>query len=230
MNASRQSTSPTDRTVPDVEPGLTVLQTEHHHSGAVHSVARRAIQQTNGPVYWLDARNTASTYALHELFSNDRALDRIQIARAFTAYQHYSLAEDVLNRISPRAGCLIVPNLASLYRDDDVPGYDSEALLEAAATALAELGRAYEIPVLASLGGPADSSAGLVTEPADTVITAERTSLGYRFEGPDFETDVYWADSYWQTTIPYWVDLLGAAEESQEQSLTGPTVQAALEG
>jgi hypothetical protein len=231
MQRARQpSTTVADRTVPDLDAGLTVLRTPHHRSSALHRVALQAVRQADGPAYWIDARNTAATYALFERAPSAQVVERVRIARAFTAYQHQTLVERVVNRVTPRTGCLIVPNVASLYRDDDVPAYETEPLLEAATAAVGEVGTAYDIPVLATLGGPDDEAAALVAEHARAEITCEETALGYRFAGDDFETDIYWTDDHWQTTIPYWVDLLDADEDGPERSLTGPALQFAVEG
>jgi hypothetical protein len=223
------ATTAADRTVPELDPGLTVLETPDHRSGALYRVALRTIRRADGRTYWIDARNTASTYALREAAPDDCLLDRLRIARAFTAYQHLTLVERVLDRVSPRTGCVVAPNLASLYRDDDVPGHETVPLLEAAASALAELA-ADDLPVLATLGGPDDDLADAVSTHADAEFACERTEMGYRFEGTDFETDVYWAEDWWQTTIPYWVDLLGVASERPDRPLTGPRLRYATEG
>jgi len=66
---------------------------------------------------------------------------------------------------------------------------------------------------------PADRDPGPVADRADCEIRCERTDLGYRFEGPGVETTVYVGDGYWQTTIPYWVDLLGAVEDERAVAL-----------
>jgi len=44
----------------------------------------------------------------------------------------------------------------------------------------------------------------------------------------DFETTVYWQDGYWQTTVPYWVELLGAVEDKSAEVIAGPELQFAL--
>ena len=56
-----------------------------------------------------------------------------------------------------------------------------------------------------------------VTTPAladdATHLACERSRMGLRYAGADFETQVYVEDGFWQTTIPYWVDLLGVASD-----------------
>lgn len=56
---------------------------------------------------------------------------------------------------------------------------------------------------------------GQVRDVATQTITFEKTDLGYRFEADDFETMVYWGDGYFQTTISYWVELLGAVDDPE---------------
>jgi len=211
-----------DESIPDIDAGVTVLQTPQPRATAIHQLALQTIRRTAGPTYWLDARNTASTYALHELAPSARLLRGVRIARAFTAHQHHALVERVVNAVSPRTGCIVVPNAASLYRDDDVPGHEAAPLLDAAVGALREVASAFEIPVLVTDAGPDDRLAGVLADHADRELRCERTGMGYRYEGAEFETTVYWQDGYWQTTIPHWVELLGAVEGDRYTALGNP--------
>lgn len=213
----------TDRSRPDVGPELTFLRTPNPRSGALHEIALQTVRGTDGLAYWVDVGNTASTYALSDLAPDERLLDRIRIARAFTAYQHYALVERVVNSVSPRTGCLVVPNVAASYRHEDVPDYDAEPLFESVVRALAHLAETLDLPVVATGAGPDDGLSATLAGYAHRELECEETTEGYRFEGEDFETDVYWTDSYWQTTLPYWVDLLGAVDDPT-QLRTGPAV------
>jgi hypothetical protein len=229
MTASRDDSTriePTGRTgtetLPAVEPGVTLLRTTHARSSALHRLALETVRQVDGGVYWVDARNTASTYALHDVADHRRRLRRIRIARAFTAHQHVSLVERVVNAASPRTGCVILPNAASLYRDDDVPAYEAVPLCEGAIAALAEVSATYDVPVLVTDAGPDDDLAELLAAAADATYRTEPTDLGYRFVGEEFETTVYWDATGWQTTIPYWVELCGAVREADDLDQPGP--------
>ena len=216
--------------VPALDAGLTLLQTPGPRETAIHHLALQTIRGTDGPTYWLDARNTASTYALHELAPSPRTLRGVKIARAFTAYQHHTLVERVVNTVSPRTGCLVAPNAASLYRDDDVPDHEAGPLLSAAVGALREVATTLEIPVLVTDAGPDDRLAGVLADHADRALRCERTGMGYRYEGAEFETTVYWQDGDWQTTIPYWVELLGAVETAPAGTVSGVDLAFAVEG
>jgi len=223
------TTVPTDANVPSLDPGLTLLDTPDARSTAIHRLALRTIRATDGRTYWLDARNTASTYALYDRAPSERALRHVRIARAFTAYQHRALVERVVNAVSQRTGCLVVPNAASLYRDDDVPDHEAEPFLDGALSALAAVATAYDIPVLVTDAGPADALADVLADHAGRALRCERTGFGYRYEGEDFETTVYWDDDGWQTTIPYWVELFGAVG-GDSPATTGPDLRFAVEG
>jgi hypothetical protein len=218
-----------DPTVPAAGSGLTALRCPHPRSGALHRVALRTIQDTDGLVYWVDARNTASTYALSELAPAGHVLEDIRIARAFTAYQHFRLVERVINRVTPRLGCVVVPNLPALYRDDDVPGHEATDMLDAVLDGLATLAATLKTPVLASTT-ESDRLATTVTDRATREIECTETAFGYRFAGDDVDAHGYWQGGYWQTTIQYWVDLLGPAGTSPAHTMEPPEPVLPVEG
>lgn len=216
--------------LPDLDPGITLVRTPEPRSTVLHQLALQTIRQVDGGTYWLDARNTASTYALHDLADDRRLLRRIRLARAFTAYQHFTLTERLINTVSPRTGCVVLPNAASLYRDDDVPEHEATALFDAVTAALAEVASVYDIPVLVTDAGPEDGAAEKTANAADATYHAESTALGYRVIGEEFETTVYWDETGWQTTIPYWIDLCGTAEATGETPQPTPAAPAVLGG
>lgn len=203
--------------LPRLQPGLTLLETPSARDTALHAVVVEALVETAGETLWIDARNTASTYVLNGAAATERTLDALRIARAFTAYQHYALVTDVVGRASARTDLVVVPCVAALYRDEDLPDYRRSQLLESALVLLDELGQALSIPVLVTDPAPDDPGATdelgeLVETHVDQVISCVKTAFGYRFETDGFETTVYWCDGSWQTTIPYWVELLGAVD------------------
>lgn len=198
-----------DGPTPDLDAGLTLLRTPDPRSSALHQLALDTLRDVDGETLWVDARNTASTYALYDLAPSARLLERVRIARAFTAYQHHSLVRRVVQQASPRTGFVVVPNAASLYRDDDVPEYERDRLLASSLALLSELATTLGIPVLVTDARDDDATTAVV-EAATDEIAVEETAFGYRYEGEDFETTVYWDGDGWQTTIPYWVELFGA--------------------
>ncbi len=198
--------------LPSLATGLTHLQVPHPRSTALHQVVVSELRERDGPVRWLDARNEACSYVLYELAPHHRLLDPVRVARAFTAYQHHTLVKRLVRQTTGRTALLVAPNVASLYEDDDVPAHEREALLEAALAMLREVGETHDVPVLVTAAAAEPDTRETVAAAAEQVVTAERTRMGLRFAGDAEATTVYVEDDYWQTTIPYWVDLFGVAD------------------
>ena len=201
------------RTLPRLESGLTVLERPERRSPALHRLALAELGRRDGETFWIDARNEASTYALYDLAPNRTRLDGIQVARAFTAYQHHSLVREVARSASNPA-LVVAPCLTSLYRDDDLPDWEAADLFESSLAVLGELADVFDAPVLVTAESGSDGPLrDLLADYADAEIECTRTDAGLRYASEDFETTVYLADGYWQTTIPYWVELFGAVVE-----------------
>jgi hypothetical protein len=202
-----------DVTAPDLSTGLTLLHSPGPRSGAFYRLVGDALADARGRVEWVDARNAASTYALRAV-APSRALDGVRVARAFTAYQHHELVRRVVRRVSPRTDLVVAPNVASLYTDDDVPGHEADRLLSSTLATLAELAAARSLPVLVTAGASGDDATATVAAHADAEIECAETPLGVAFEADGYRPRGYWREGYWQTTLPYWVDLLGVAPGS----------------
>ncbi len=197
-----------DAQLPRLEPGLTLLRPPGRRSAALHRLAVGALSARRGTALWVDARNNASSYLLYDLAPR-RALAGLQVARAFTAYQHHALVSSLPRRATGDTTLVVAPCVASLYRDDDVPDYEARDLLESSLAVLGEVADVYDVAVLAS-AVPDDEATATAAAYADREIDCVETDVGFRYVGEDFETTAYWSAGYWQTTIPYWVDLLGA--------------------
>jgi len=176
---------------------------------ALHHLVADVIADRAGTTYWLDARNAASTYALQETLGPER-LATVQVARAFTAYQHHELVRHTVREIDDPA-LVVAPNVAALYRDDDVPTHETGPLFEATLTTLQALAHAATVPVVVTAAGDDDLAASVATTAEDT-LTVEATRCGLRVAGTDHETQLYRDRTGWQTTVPYWVDLFGAVD------------------
>ncbi len=194
--------------VPALDPGVTLLS---GGPAALHRLVAAELARGRRAALWVDPGSAVSTYALYDLASSGRALAGLRVARAFTAYQHHALVRELVRRASPRTELVVLPGVADLYRDDDVPDYERDALFEAGLAAGAALADALSVPVLASDEGDDELSA-LAAGYADAEIEVERTDLGLSFRGAGFETLGYWGRDFWQTTVPYWVELFGVAD------------------
>ena len=206
--------------LPRLEPGLTLLETPSARSSALHSVVIDALVGAAGEALWIDARSNASTYALYDAAPHDRALRDLRIARAFTAFQHHTIVRDAVRQAGPDTDLVVAPCVAALYRDDDLPDYYRPHLVESTVALLAGIAASLSIPVVITEPGPDDDLWAIVDGLVDHAIACVETPFGYRYEAEGFETTVYWCDGHWQTTIPYWVELLGAVEAYERAGAT----------
>lgn len=195
--------------VPTLEPGVTRLLDDDERSIAHHDLVLAHLQVDRGQVLWVDARDTASTYALYGRTRNRRLLASIEVARAWTAYQHHTLVRRLVKRATPRTRLLVLPNVCSLYRDDDLGNREAECLLAATLTTVSELADAIQVPALLTTM-PSEREA---LEPyTDRDLTWKRTRHGDTYAGDGFRPTAYRGPWWWQTTIPYWLDMVGATE------------------
>ncbi|TYT61407.1 hypothetical protein [Natrialba swarupiae] len=195
------------------ESGLVLLEVSEPHSTVVHRLVTHRLADTPGrTAYWIDARNAVSTHVLYDCASSARALSGLQVARAFTAYQHHTLVREVVRRADPRTELVVAPNVASLYHDSDVPAYEREELFASTLETLSELGEVLGCPVLVTSAD--DERASAVSEYARTTIQCVHTREGLRLVGPDGNaaTEGYWQGEWWQTTIPYWAEVCGTVD------------------
>lgn len=193
--------------VPSLAPGITWMVDESDRSTAPHQLVLAQLEIERGRVFWIDARDLASTYALYAIATTPRTLDPIRIARAWTAHQHHTLVQRTVDRASHRTRLLVVPHVCSLYRDDDLDTHEADRLLTSSLRTLSALAEALAVPVLVT--APAQERPHL--EPiVDHELECEPTQYGYAFTGESFRTTVFQNHGWWQTTIPYWVELLGA--------------------
>jgi hypothetical protein len=192
--------------LPTLDSGVTYLDTDD--PSALYRVVARHLEEHRGPAYWVDACNRAVPATLHDALSG-QARRSLRVARAFTGYQHHELVRDLPARVRPNTSLVVAPAVGALYADDDVPDYEADAMCASTLELLDAVATAVDTPVLvtASTGTYADE----VRATADHTLDAMATNAGLRFEGAGFRTDVYVDRWGFQTTIPYWVDLLGVA-------------------
>jgi len=200
-------------------PELPTLDEEVYHLSAdrnTRSVLASLIVDhallNDGPIYWVDALNHASTDPIAAVAPSQRVLDRIHVARGFTPYQHYSITETLLERASTNSPSLIVaPAIDSMYRES-MSGIDDRELLARTVARLAVLQRAHACPVLLTTTRD-DEVTDPVTEAVTARLNCRQTPHGPRFVGEEFETLVYPVENgLVQTTIAYWQSIIEARQ------------------
>ena len=225
--------------LPSLSDGITLLDVVGSRGVQIlQSLVLDHLLLHNGPAFWVDANGHATTATLARLAPIQRLLDRIHVARGFTAYQHYGAIDELstaVNRCiqnttvntrpggrqsiprekgsSPHTPSLIVaPAVDARYRDDDTVEAQQAATLQARTLArLATYADSYDVPVLVTRSTVDEFTAPVATA-ADHQLQCKETRMGPRFVGDDFETLVYPVNNgeSYQTTFAYWRQLLEA--------------------
>jgi hypothetical protein len=220
---------------PTLEQGVTLLDiTDSRGAPILQSVVVDHLLLNDGSAFWVDANGHATTTTLARIAPSRRLLNRIHVARGFTAYQHYAAVADLPTAVgkhgrtvsadgdsfntestshaqSSKSPSLIVdPAVDARYRDEDSLAESDIGTLHARTLAqLSSYASEYEIPVLVTRTATDEFTEPIATA-ADQHIECKQTEMGPRFVGDDFETLVYPIDGspYYQTTFAYWQQLL----------------------
>lgn len=246
--ASDRDARTDDFLFPSVDEGVTLLDIEGDRGvPVVQSLVLDHLLLADGPAFWVDTNGYATTTSLARLAPSNRLLDRIRVARGFTAYQHFGLIDDLSRAVNQclratattsdggrsSAGrghqsttgpsMIVAPAVDARYRDDDtLRGETASTLLARGLARLRAYADGYDVPVLVTRS-ESDGFTEPIEQAADHYITCERTRFGPRFISEDFETLVYLVDdgSYYQTTFAYWRHVLATRAEQAGVEPTG---------
>ena len=195
--------------LPTLNDGIHLLETDSRTPGALQSLVLDHLL-TDGrdtEAVWVDSRGNGSTAPLARLAPSMRVLDRIEIARGFTAFQHYSLLDALDTQVEGETALVVLPELDWFYRSDDLHRGEGERMLSAGVTLVEDFHDHSEVPILVTRTAD-DRFSRPVRNAADGVIHCELTQQGPRFTGEGFETLVYPGDGFVQTTLAYWQRIL----------------------
>jgi hypothetical protein len=224
---------------PTLEDGVTLFDVEGGRGvPTLQSLVLDHLLLHDGPAFWVDANGHATTTTLARIAPSQRLLNRIHVARGFTAYQHYGAVCDLPTAVnqsiqmstadtratdrresdrdedssSHTPAFIVAPAIDARYRADDTLSETHAKTLQARTLArLTTYAEGYDIPVLVTRAQRDDFTAPVATA-ADHHLECEQTRMGPRIVGEDFETLVYPVDdgAYCQTTFAYWRQLLAA--------------------
>ena len=238
--------------LPRLGDGITLLDIEGGRGVPIlQSLVLDHLLLHDGPAFWVDADGHATTTILAQIAPSQRMLNRIHVARGFTAYQHYSAVCDIPTVVNqaiqastakswPTAGrtadrdeeawshtpaLIVAPAIDAQYCADDTLEETHAQTLHARTLArLVAYAEGYDIPVLVTRNERTDFTEP-VTTVADHHLECEQTQMGPRLVGKDFETLVYPVGdgAYYQTTFAYWRQLLAARATQVGVEPTMPT-------
>lgn len=206
--------------LPSLDSGIQLLDTDA--SRAIHALTVDHVLLSSGDAYWIGTGTHAQSTPFVELAPSDRILDRVQVARAFTPFQHLALLESLPKVLTDRTELVIVPDIDGYYRSDDLLAEEGQDMLLSGIADLARIARERGIPVLVTRTAT-DEFSTPVENAASNVLYCRSTPFGPRFwtdgeGGPDDETLVYPVDrgDAVQTTLAFWKRVLAAREPLYE--------------
>jgi hypothetical protein len=222
MRPNSQAGSTPEPELPELKEGVQLLDVEgdDRATGPLHSLVLDHLLMNDGNAVWVDAGGHAVTQSLARISPSMRTLDRIQVARGFTAHQHYDLVRRLPDRVDKDTSLIVCPEPDRLYRKTEIYADEGEDLLLRAIATIAGLANRHDVPVLLTRSKQ-DSFSAPVEAAATETLRCEQTKFGPRFVGDAFETLVYpMQDGTVQTTLAFWNRVLTARASASEATRT----------
>lgn len=214
--------------LPSLDAGVQLLKTDADHRRKqitpLQSLVVDHLLKQDGTAAWVDTNGYVTTQALSHIVPSDRLLARIQVARGFTAFQHFAIIETLHAANTDDLDLIVAPAIDGHYRRADIPSEEAQSLFLRALSRLAAIGREQAIPILLSYTAT-DAFTKPIDRLADRTITCSYTQFGPRFESEDFETAVYpVGNGVFQTTLTYWQQIIASRVNAHtpEQSPSTP--------
>ncbi|WP_227380005.1 hypothetical protein [Haladaptatus halobius] len=194
--------------LPTLDSGVTLLETDERATGALQSLVLDHLLLGGGSAIWIDVHGHGTTQLLSRIAPSIRVLDRIRTARAFTAWQHQSLCQDLIPELTDVTAVVVLPAFEWFYRSEELSRGDGERMLAAAVDLIGEIVDTFDVSVLMTQHTD-DALTDSIQECAADVIRCEQTPYGPRFSGDEYETLVYPLDNGMvQTTLAFWQQVL----------------------
>lgn len=199
--------------LPDLAPGVTLVDVDDDLGVTpVQALLLDRVLSSDGPAFWVDGANSANTTRLRELAPADRVLNRVEVARGFTAHQHTALLDRLAGRLASRESpsVVVATGLDKMYRAADVDSELAEQMFIRAIASVARVARVHDVPVVVTRCRE-DGFSRPLRRAAMTHLQCRGTTFGPRFEDAagDTETLVYHTEDGWmQTTLAYWREVL----------------------
>ncbi len=184
-------------------------------SSLLHLLCVKAVAEFDEEVVWIDGGNAVDPYALSALCKRMRIdkrdlLSRVNISRAFTAYQLVTLIderlEDEVRESSP--AMVIVSSLTDMFLDKDMKWMEAYQLLRRCTERIQHVTRTYETVSLVTERTPGhvphnERMAGLLRAGADTVVSMKEQRDGVMVRLPrEGRATVFHPVPWNQTTLP----------------------------
>lgn len=173
-----------------------------YSTSLLHLLCVRAISEFDEEVVWIDGGNAVDPYGMSSICKRLRLdkrdiLSRVNVSRAFTAYQLVTLIDEKLEEQVERSApaLVIISSITEMFLDKDMKWMESHQLLRRCLERIVKVTKEHEtISMLTNNAHypvrPSPLLANLLYEHADLIlqIRTRRDGLLFRLPGKDRET------------------------------------------
>lgn len=190
------------QTRPELKKGLNLVK-KPGNQPIFQALAGSELEGRNAKAVWIDSGNEASTYALNQ-HGGPRILEKVKIGRAFTAFQHHSLVQQLEESIEPETELLILPNITYFYCEGQLADWEAEELFRETWQKVKELQEKYNLKVAVSKHCEQPEIPYYISPDCPHQIEVETTRKGLKYDSEEYEQLIYRENQAIQTTMPFW--------------------------
>lgn len=194
---------------------VTVFDSDNGYaSSLLHLLCVRAISEFDEEVVWIDGGNAVDPYSISSLckrlrFDKKDILSRVNISRAFTAYQLVSLIDERLEEEVKKSApaMIIISSLTDLFLDKDMKWMESYQLLRRCSEDLWRITKEYETITLVTDHTPGyirsnPRMTALLYDSSDRVVQMRTKKDGLLVRLPREDRSLLFSPVHWnQTTL-----------------------------
>jgi predicted ATP-dependent serine protease len=182
-------------------------------SSILHMLCIQAISQFDEEVVWIDGGNSIDPYAISSMCKRLRLdkreiLSRVNVSRAFTAYQLVTLIDEKLEEQVERSApsTVIVSSITDMFLDKDMKWMESHQLLRRCLENISGVTKEHEIiTVLTNRAQsqlrPSPKLSTLLYEHADQIVQMRTKRDGVLFRLPKEDREIVFSPVPWNQMI-----------------------------
>ena len=189
---------------------VTLLDSDSSYANSLlHLLCIRAVSEFDEEIVWIDGGNTIDPYAISSLCKRLRldkreVLSRVNVSRAFTAYQLVTLIDEKLEEQVERStpSTIIVSSMTDMFLDKDMKWMESHQLLRRCAEDISRITKDHE--TISVVTGSALHKAGsglalstLLYENADLAIQMRTRKNGLLLRVPRADRETLFLPVPW---------------------------------
>lgn len=188
--------------LPRIDQGLT--QVLYTGDKPVFQLLVASELEKGGRCLWIDSENHSSTYKLAEAGGRQK-LERVDIGRSFTPFQHHQLCQRIEKYIDNSTEIIALPAVNATYEDGQIGKEEAEELLKDSLREVRKVAVDRGLKVVISNSSKVEGRLEYLTGVfSDRNLSVKETVHGIKFRSGDFRTMAYPGSGSIQTTIPLW--------------------------